>query len=252
MELWIPVTLAAAFLQNVRSAMQKHLKKVMGTTGATFVRFGFGVPFALFFVGVLNLAAGYPFPALNAGFARLVGGVSQITATFLLIHLFHRNFAVGTAYSRTEPAQAALFGLLFLGESVYGRHRRDRDLRVRRHADLGRARGVHLADAAHLGVRQERADRPGIRDGLRRLGGRLPCRLAVARRTERADAGGGDSGGRHRVPDRADVGLDGLARQVGDRADRPRLEAVAGRRPGRGQRFLRLVLRHDAAAGRWW
>jgi len=48
-----------------------------------------------------------------------VGGVSQITATFLLIHLFsYRNFAVGTAYSRTEPAQAALFGLLFLGESV--------------------------------------------------------------------------------------------------------------------------------------
>ncbi len=43
----------------------------------------------------------------------------QITATFLLIHLFSfRNFAVGTAYSRTEPAQAALFGLLFLGESV--------------------------------------------------------------------------------------------------------------------------------------
>jgi drug/metabolite transporter (DMT)-like permease len=121
MELWIPVTLAAAFLQNVRSAMQKHLKNVMGTTGATFVRFGFGVPFALFFVGVLNLAADYPFPALNAEFALwcLVGGVSQITATFLLIHLFsHRNFAVGTAYSRTEPAQAALFGLLFLGESV--------------------------------------------------------------------------------------------------------------------------------------
>ncbi len=121
MELWIPVTLAAAFLQNVRSAMQKHLKNVMGTTGATFVRFGFGVPFALSFVAVLNLAAGYPFPELNLQFALwcVVGGVSQITATFLLIHLFsYRNFAVGTAYSRTEPAQAALFGLLFLGESV--------------------------------------------------------------------------------------------------------------------------------------
>ncbi|CAG0979311.1 MAG: EamA family transporter [Rhizobiaceae bacterium] len=121
MELWIPVTLAAAFLQNVRSAMQKHLKNVMGTTGATFVRFGFGVPFALFFVAVLNLAAGFPFPRPNLAFALwcVVGGVSQITATFLLIHLFsYRNFAVGTAYSRTEPAQAALFGLLFLGESV--------------------------------------------------------------------------------------------------------------------------------------
>jgi drug/metabolite transporter (DMT)-like permease len=121
MELWIPVTLAAAFLQNVRSAMQKHLKNVMGTTGATFVRFGFGVPFAILFVVLLDAGAGYPLPAANLDFALwcVVGGVSQIAATFLLIHLFSfRNFAVGTAYSRTEPAQAALFGLLFLGESV--------------------------------------------------------------------------------------------------------------------------------------
>ena len=38
MELWIPITIAAAFLQNLRSAGQKHLKSVMGTSGATFVR----------------------------------------------------------------------------------------------------------------------------------------------------------------------------------------------------------------------
>ena len=63
MELWIPITIAAAFLQNLRSAMQKHLKGVMGTTGATFVRFGFGFPFALAFVWVLNSLAGYELPA---------------------------------------------------------------------------------------------------------------------------------------------------------------------------------------------
>ena len=121
MELWIPITIAAAFFQNVRSAMQKHLKGVMGTTGATFVRFGFGVPFALLFVAGLNLFAGYALPAPNTAFVAwtLLGGATQIGATFLLIHLFsYRNFAVGTAYSRTEPAQAALFGLMFLGERV--------------------------------------------------------------------------------------------------------------------------------------
>ena len=121
MELWIPITIAAAFFQNVRSATQKHLKGVMGTTGATFVRFGFGVPFALLFVAGLNLFAGYALPAPNTAFVAwtLLGGATQIGATFLLIHLFsYRNFAVGTAYSRTEPAQAALFGLMFLGERV--------------------------------------------------------------------------------------------------------------------------------------
>jgi drug/metabolite transporter (DMT)-like permease len=119
MELWIPITIAAAFLQNLRSAAQKHLKGVMGTTGATFVRFGFGFPFALIFVAVLYWLAGYPLPALNAAFFgwALLGALGQIVATFLLIHLFSfRNFAVGTAYSRTEPAQAALFALVFLGD----------------------------------------------------------------------------------------------------------------------------------------
>jgi drug/metabolite transporter (DMT)-like permease len=121
MELWIPITLAAAFLQNLRSTGQKHLKGVLGTTGATFVRFGFGLPFALVYASGLYLLAGYPLPSLNTAFLiwAFVGGLTQIVANFLLIHLFSfRNFAVGTAYSRTEPAQAALFGLLFLAETV--------------------------------------------------------------------------------------------------------------------------------------
>ncbi len=121
MELWIPITIAAAFLQNLRSVGQKHLKGVMGTTGATFVRFGFGLPFAAFYVVLLNRIAGYAFPAMPPEFFGwvVVGGLGQIAATFLLVHLFSfRNFAVGTAYSRTEPAQAALFGLVFLGETV--------------------------------------------------------------------------------------------------------------------------------------
>lgn len=119
MELWIPITIAAAFLQNLRSAAQKHLKGVMGTTGATFVRFGFGLPFAALFLALLHLAADYPLARPNGDFLAwvVVGGLTQIGATFLLIHLFSfRNFAVGTAYSRTEPAQAAVFGLIFLGE----------------------------------------------------------------------------------------------------------------------------------------
>lgn len=121
MELWIPITILAAFLQNLRSAMQRHLKSVMGTTGATFVRFGFGAPVACVIVAGLHFGAGYPMPRLNAGFLFwvLLGGVGQIIATLLLVHLFSlRNFTVGTAYSRTEPAQAALFGLVFLSEAA--------------------------------------------------------------------------------------------------------------------------------------
>lgn len=121
MQTWIVITIAAAFLQNIRSAMQKHLKGVMGTTGATFVRFGYGVPFALIYLAVLWRGFDRPLPVPDAHFFlwAVIGGLSQIAATFLLVHLFSfRNFAVGTAYSRTEPAQAALFALIFLGEAA--------------------------------------------------------------------------------------------------------------------------------------
>ncbi len=119
MELWVLITVAAAFLQNIRSALQKYLKARLTTTGATFVRFGFGAPFALLYLAILHWYSGYSFPEPNLEFYlwAIVGGLSQIAATFLLVSLFsYRNFAVGTAYSRTEPAQAALFGLIFLGE----------------------------------------------------------------------------------------------------------------------------------------
>ncbi|PVB59390.1 DMT family transporter [Labrenzia sp. 011] len=121
MELWIPITIAAAFCQNLRTALQKHLKGRLGTTGATFIRFGYGVPFAALYVAFLHFGLGHPLPdpTVTMLLAGALGGLAQILATFLLIHLFSfRNFAVGTAYSKTEPIQAALFGFVVLGEQV--------------------------------------------------------------------------------------------------------------------------------------
>jgi drug/metabolite transporter (DMT)-like permease len=49
----------------------------------------------------------------------MIGGLSQILATALLVSLFsHRNFAVGTAYSKSEALQTAVFGVVILGESI--------------------------------------------------------------------------------------------------------------------------------------
>lgn len=119
--LWIPLTIAAAFLQNVRSALQKHLKGELGTIGATFVRFGYGFPFALLYLAGLVLVFDFELPAFNREFMTfaIVGGLSQILATALLVTLFDaRNFAVGTTYSKTETVQAAVFALVFLGETI--------------------------------------------------------------------------------------------------------------------------------------
>ena len=121
MELWIPITLAAAFSQNIRSALQKHFSASLGATGATFLRFAYGFPFAVIYLLVLHRQFEMALPAFNGTFFAyvFVGGMSQIVATFLLVYLFSlKNFAVGTAYSKTEPIQAAIFGLVFLGERV--------------------------------------------------------------------------------------------------------------------------------------
>jgi drug/metabolite transporter (DMT)-like permease len=49
----------------------------------------------------------------------MLGGVTQIMATFLLVYLFGlRNFAVGTAYSKTEAIQAAVFGFVLLADPL--------------------------------------------------------------------------------------------------------------------------------------
>ena len=121
MELWVPITLAAAFMQNLRSALQKHLKGSLGTSGATFCRFVYAVPFALAYVALLGEGLGFEWPAPNPRFVlfAMLGGLTQITATALLVHLFSlRNFAVGTTYSKTETVQAAIFGVVILGESI--------------------------------------------------------------------------------------------------------------------------------------
>ena len=61
-ELWVPITLAAVIFQTVRTALQKHLTAELTTSGVTFVRFLFGTPLALVYLGVLLYAKGAPAP----------------------------------------------------------------------------------------------------------------------------------------------------------------------------------------------
>ena len=123
MELWIPITICAAFMQNLRSALQKYLKSELGTSGATFSRFFYAAPLAMVYVLCLHEVVGIPWPGVSIRFFTYsaLGGAAQIIATALLISLFSlRNFAVGTTYSSTEVVQTALFSTVLLGESIGG------------------------------------------------------------------------------------------------------------------------------------
>ena len=119
--LWIVFTLAAAGAQTARNTMQRDLIATLGASGATTVRFLFGLPFALMFLVVALQATGEPFRMSGtAGFAWLaVGAVAQIGATALmLMAMQHRSFVVAIAYTKIEPVLVALFGLLVLGDRI--------------------------------------------------------------------------------------------------------------------------------------
>jgi drug/metabolite transporter (DMT)-like permease len=123
MELWIPITIIAALLQNVRMALQKQLNLELSTAGTTYVRSLFGLPLAIIYVFLLAAwpANSLPQVTLEFGLYCMLGGSAQILGTWLLVRLFRlRNFVVGITYSKTETVQAAAFGMLILGESVSG------------------------------------------------------------------------------------------------------------------------------------
>ena len=120
-EFWVPITIAAAFFQNARSAVQKHLTGRLSTLGAAYVRFLYAWPFALIYVAGLNQWGGMALPAPNRLFLfyAVLGGLAQIIFTVLLMWLFSfRNFAVGTTYSKTEVVQVAILGFVILGDTV--------------------------------------------------------------------------------------------------------------------------------------
>jgi drug/metabolite transporter (DMT)-like permease len=119
--LWIPFTVLAAVCQTARNAMQRELTAKLGTVGATHVRFLFGFPFALVFLAGVFIATGLPMPTLPWVFWpwAIVGAGAQILATALMLATMNdRSFVVTIAYIKTEAIQAAIFGLIFLGDPL--------------------------------------------------------------------------------------------------------------------------------------
>jgi drug/metabolite transporter (DMT)-like permease len=119
--LWIPATVAAAAAQTARNATQRQLTEILGTAGATQVRFLYGLPFALVFLMLVLWLTGEPLPAPDGAFMRFVvaGAVTQIMATAGGgAAMRERSFSLVTAYTKTEPVQVAVFGLAVLGDPL--------------------------------------------------------------------------------------------------------------------------------------
>jgi hypothetical protein len=157
--LWAAFTIAAAFAQTIRNAMQRELTAGLGTVGATQVRFLFGFPFALVFLAILLAVSGAPLPVPGFCFWPWViaGALTQIAATALMLAAMgERSFVVTIAYIKTEPIQVAIFGFIFPprhGDVVDGRGHSAGDGRRDCHLDkTGRHDRRNKADIVGLGL----------------------------------------------------------------------------------------------------
>jgi drug/metabolite transporter (DMT)-like permease len=119
--LWSLFTVAAAGAQTLRNAMQRELTNRLGTVGATHVRFLFGLPFALLFAVLQFSILREPVPSLDGVTVAWTafGALAQIAATALMLAAMReRSFVVTIVYTKSEPMQVAVFGLLVLGDAV--------------------------------------------------------------------------------------------------------------------------------------
>lgn len=111
--MWIPITLAAATFQILRTSRQHELRSVLSTTAAGFVRYAYGAPLALVLSVVLFGVLRRDVPGIDGRFWPyvLIGGISQIVATVALLRAFRvRDFAIGTVYSKSEVLFVAAMG----------------------------------------------------------------------------------------------------------------------------------------------
>lgn len=122
MDLWIILSIAAAAFQTLRFMLQKHLSMgALSAGGATLARFLYSAPFVVALASGYLMLRGESWPHYSPLFwiYAIVGGLSQILATWCVVALFaERNFAVGITFKKTEVVQTALVGLVILGDRI--------------------------------------------------------------------------------------------------------------------------------------
>jgi len=118
-ETWILFTIAAAFFQNIRSALQKYLKQRLSVGGASYARFLYALPISAIYLCAVLVIGDHALPVSNGRFVwfSLLGGISQILFTACLLWMFSfKSFAVGTTFSKLEVIVVALLGTVLLGD----------------------------------------------------------------------------------------------------------------------------------------
>ncbi len=120
-ELWIPLTVAAALIQTMRSVWQRNLAGRISVITTTYARFFYGTPIAL---GMLMIATTITGERLFMPSPEFIGymilaGLGQMFGNALFIHLIRiSNFAVMTTFAKMETVLSALFSFFLVGDTM--------------------------------------------------------------------------------------------------------------------------------------
>jgi drug/metabolite transporter (DMT)-like permease len=120
-ELWIPITVAAACIQALRTALQKHMFTTLPNRYVNFARYAFGAPLAVAAIATWTWFGPHSVPNLSANLIIwcAVIGLAQILGTWGLICAFTtRNMATAVTFAKTETLQTALLSIIILGEQL--------------------------------------------------------------------------------------------------------------------------------------
>lgn len=118
---WIPITIAAATFQILRTSRQHLLRDRLSTNAAGFVRYAFGLPLAAVACLIVFVAVGRELPSIPGRFWPIVvlAALSQIVGTIALLASFRaRDFAIGTVYAKSEVLIVAAFGAIGWGAAL--------------------------------------------------------------------------------------------------------------------------------------
>ena len=116
------MAMLGATAQALRTAGQKYLTADAGRIGASFMRFLYAIPFSCLWLVFWQVfwqngtATTVPAMPSDYWFWVITASILQIGFTICLVVLLElRNFAAGTAFSKTEVLQAAIFEAILVG-----------------------------------------------------------------------------------------------------------------------------------------
>ncbi|HSL59121.1 MAG TPA: EamA family transporter [Acidimicrobiales bacterium] len=117
---WVPVTVAAATFQILRTSRQHLLRDALDLNAAGYVRYLFAFPVAATALVATAVAAdGVPVPPLRFWPIITAAGLAQIGGTLALLHAFRlRDFAIGTVFAKSEVLQVVVVSAVVLGEPL--------------------------------------------------------------------------------------------------------------------------------------